>query len=107
MKWTNQERLHAYGVRLVGWPADIPLQNPSILKATQNTALLEALRQGSMRFERLNWPPGEHSETTNDTTADEDISWACNDAGEVCTAFSAIRGLLTRCGAVPGSRWPC
>ncbi|KAL1690620.1 hypothetical protein GGG16DRAFT_125586 [Schizophyllum commune] len=83
MKWTNQERLHAYGVRLVGWPADIPLQNPSILKATQNTALLEALRQGSMRFERLNWPPGEHSATTNDTTADEDISWACNDAGEM------------------------
>ncbi|KAI5892223.1 uncharacterized protein SCHCODRAFT_02625633 [Schizophyllum commune H4-8] len=83
MKWTNQERLHAYGVRLVGWPADIPLQNPSILKATQNATLLDALRKGSMRFERLNAPPGEGLETrTEEDTVDEDISWACNDTGE-------------------------
>ncbi|KAL1733743.1 hypothetical protein EV714DRAFT_203951 [Schizophyllum commune] len=83
MKWTNQERLHAYGVRLVGWPADIPLQNPSILKATQNAALLDALQQGTMRFERLNAPPGEDLATgAEDDTVDEDISWACNDVGE-------------------------
>ncbi|KAI5892217.1 uncharacterized protein SCHCODRAFT_02578219 [Schizophyllum commune H4-8] len=83
MKWTNQERLHAYGVRLVGWPADIPLHNPSILKATQNAALLDALRKGWIRFERLNAPPSEDLGTrTEEDTVDEDISWACNDAGE-------------------------
>ncbi|KAL1751351.1 hypothetical protein FB107DRAFT_222236 [Schizophyllum commune] len=95
MKWTNQERLHAYGVRLVGWPADVPLQNPSILKATQNAALLDALRKGSMRFERLNAPPGEDLATgAEDDTVDEDISWACNDAGEVRASTLGVKSLF-------------
>ncbi|EEB94931.1 hypothetical protein MPER_06180, partial [Moniliophthora perniciosa FA553] len=31
MKWTQPDRLYTYGVRLVGWPPDIPTQNPSSL----------------------------------------------------------------------------
>ncbi|KAL0948188.1 hypothetical protein HGRIS_010798 [Hohenbuehelia grisea] len=50
MKWTNHDRLSAYGVKLVGWPSDIPTQNPSTLNAGQNKRLLELLHTGSMRF---------------------------------------------------------
>jgi len=53
MKWTNPERLDAYGVRLVGWPEGVPAQNPSSFKVSQNKTLLEALRNGSMRFEKI------------------------------------------------------
>ncbi|KAI4518582.1 hypothetical protein K525DRAFT_288229 [Schizophyllum commune Loenen D] len=108
MKWTNQERLHAYGVRLVGWPADIPLQNPSILKATQNAALLDALRKGSMRFERLNAPPGEDlAMGTEDDTVDEDISWACNDAGEVrASTLGMVDDIATQRASSPISTLP-
>ena len=49
MKWTNPERLDAYGVRLVGWPEGVPAQNPSTFKVSQNKVLLEALQNGSDR----------------------------------------------------------
>lgn len=53
MKWSNHERLDIYGVTLVGWPSDIPVQNPSSLKLNQNKQLLEALENGTMRFEKV------------------------------------------------------
>ena len=53
MKWTNHERLDVYGVRLVGWPSDIPVANPSSLKASQNKIILDCLENGTLRFERL------------------------------------------------------
>ncbi|THV03249.1 hypothetical protein K435DRAFT_775126 [Dendrothele bispora CBS 962.96] len=53
MKWTNPDRLHAYGVYLVGWPEDIPKQNPSTLKLCQNRRLLGLLESGQMKFMRI------------------------------------------------------
>lgn len=50
MKWTQHQRLEIYGVHLVGWPNDIPLQNPSALKAHQNKKLLELLNNGTLKF---------------------------------------------------------
>ena len=50
MRWKNQGNLETYGVRLVGWPIDIPMQNPSTLSAAQNTQILTALNEGTMQF---------------------------------------------------------
>jgi len=50
MRWKNQGNLETYGVRLVGWPVDIPMQNPSTLSAAQNTQILNALNEGTMQF---------------------------------------------------------
>ena len=50
MRWKNQGNLEAYGVRLVGWPVDIPMQNPSTLSAAQNAQVLNALNEGTMQF---------------------------------------------------------
>ncbi|KAF5377350.1 hypothetical protein D9757_007996 [Collybiopsis confluens] len=59
MKWTNHERLSPYGVQLVGWPPDIPLKNPSSLKADQNKRLLELINSGSLKFmENIVLPDG-------------------------------------------------
>ncbi|KAG6862548.1 hypothetical protein C0995_000096 [Termitomyces sp. Mi166 len=74
MKWTNHERLDVYGVRLVGWPSDIPVANPSSLKHSQNKIILDCLESGTLRFERL-FPdaPPPSAEPANDipSTADE------------------------------------
>lgn len=53
MKWSNHERLSAYGVRMVGWPEDIPKKNPSALNSTQNKQLLELAQTGVLGFSRL------------------------------------------------------
>lgn len=53
MKWTNHSKLDAYGVRLVGWPDNVPVQNPSTLSVAQNKRLLEMLGAGEVSFERL------------------------------------------------------
>ena len=50
MRWKNQGNLETYGVRLIGWPIDIPMQNPSTLSAAQNTQILDALNEGTMQF---------------------------------------------------------
>ncbi|TFK75230.1 hypothetical protein BDN72DRAFT_758505 [Pluteus cervinus] len=97
MKWTNHERLDMYGVRAVGWPTDIPAQNPSTLKQHQNRRLLDLLRSGALHFERTaairvdmeqhpqlepdNLTP-EPVEPPADEMQDVDISWAYDmDAG--------------------------
>lgn len=81
MKWTNPERLDAYGVRLVGWPPDIPSLNPSTLRVSQNRQLLEAFQTGIARFVRL--PTFVHTPSTTpvadsgaDDAGDDDFSWA-------------------------------
>ncbi|KAF9003968.1 hypothetical protein BDQ17DRAFT_1541630 [Cyathus striatus] len=84
MKWTNPERLDLYGVRLVGWPPEIPAQNPSSLKAIQNKQLLQALQNGTMRFEKTMMvgredrvsPYSQDSGMTQEAEKDEDFSWA-------------------------------
>ncbi|RDB26307.1 hypothetical protein Hypma_006586 [Hypsizygus marmoreus] len=82
MKWTNPERLDAYGVRLVGWPSSVPAQNPSTLKTHHNKLLLECLQNGTMRFERLHPTPGEDNYNVDEgNVVDElgevdDFSWA-------------------------------
>ena len=50
MRWKNQDNLETYGVRLIGWPPGIPMQNPSTLSAAQNTQILNALNEGTMQF---------------------------------------------------------
>ncbi len=54
MKWTNHTKLDTFGVRLVGWPASVPTQNPSQLSVVQNQAILDAIVSGSMSFVSLN-----------------------------------------------------
>ncbi len=91
MKWTNPERLDAYGVRLVGWPEGVPAQNPSTLKSGQNRVLLEALQNGTMNFEKIcsESPTSDFKERCKDEEelsvnkeTLEDFSWAYDaDAG--------------------------
>jgi len=50
MKWTNHSNLSVYGVRLEGWPTNIPMQNPSTLSTSQNRELRDALVSGSLKF---------------------------------------------------------
>ncbi|KIM84820.1 hypothetical protein PILCRDRAFT_5867 [Piloderma croceum F 1598] len=85
MKWSNHDRLSTHDVRLVGWPPSIPQQNPSAMTAAQNKLLLEALADGSMRFEKI----GAHKQLVEEVGQDDvgirgavpsqqtaDISWA-------------------------------
>ena len=78
MKWTNPERLDAYGVRLIGWPEGVPAQNPSTFKVSQNKVLLEALQNGSMRFEKITpaTPRQEEASKADEDDPHEDFSWA-------------------------------
>lgn len=79
MKWTNPEKLDTYGVRLVGWPENVPPQNPSMLKTSQNKLLHEAMLSGSMRFEKLPRPqPGGSGDGSSGQLGDpnDDFSWA-------------------------------
>ena len=53
MKWSDHLKLSTYGVRLVGWPSGVPMQNPSTMSVAQNRLIREALDRGTMYFERL------------------------------------------------------
>ncbi|KAI0359858.1 hypothetical protein OH77DRAFT_873452 [Trametes cingulata] len=86
MKWTNHSKLHAYGVKLVGWPDGIPLQNPSSLSVAQNKLLLEMLATGRISFARLDGTQvlaGIHDAAADSPRQDEEamfedsIDWAC------------------------------
>ncbi|KAG6817689.1 hypothetical protein H0H87_005448 [Tephrocybe sp. NHM501043] len=88
MKWTNPERLDVYGVRLVGWPAEIPPANPSSLKVFQNKVILDCLDSGTLRFEKLfpeapaaSVTPNDHAEESpvaQESGGIDDFSWAYN-----------------------------
>ena len=80
MKWTNHGNLSVYGVRLEGWPANIPMQNPSTLSTSQNRVLKDALTNGTLRFCRIS----PETSTTSDAATpscgpagnSSDLSWA-------------------------------
>lgn len=82
MKWTNHDRLFTYGVYLVGWPSDIPVKNPSSLKADQNKRLLELLNNGTLRFMKNVQLTSEQVDFVNEESnpaedvLDETFSWA-------------------------------
>ncbi|KAI0331925.1 hypothetical protein GY45DRAFT_1321749 [Cubamyces sp. BRFM 1775] len=93
MKWTNHSTLEKYGVRIVGWPESVPLQNPSMLSAAQNQLLLEMLGTGRIRFVRLDgtqvatntYHPGSNNPHHDEDAMFEDAidySWACDISGE-------------------------
>ncbi|KAG8719859.1 hypothetical protein FRC09_010504 [Ceratobasidium sp. 395] len=50
MRWTKQEQLEEYGVRIIGWPPDIGLRNPSNNPVRDNKTLLPLLNSGQFRF---------------------------------------------------------
>lgn len=85
MRWSNHDRLSSYNIRLVGWPNSIPQQNPSAMTMKQNMSLLEALANGTMRFQRTDVSEGTFAAPTVDTNVplpgapSDDISWAYQD----------------------------
>jgi hypothetical protein len=83
MKWTQHSRLDIYGVCLVGWPEDIPTQNPSTLKAHQNKRLLDLFKSGTLKFVRTLQLP-QSAQVEQDTppppiATTDTFSWAVHD----------------------------
>ncbi|KAH9917037.1 uncharacterized protein B0H18DRAFT_884190 [Fomitopsis serialis] len=101
MKWTDHSKLDTYGIRIVGWPSSVPLQNPSTLSVAQNKAVLEALRNGMLYFERLGAPSETHPGTSTEKPQNDpsrvatdqamDISWAYQDPDEPVPTVSVDR----------------
>ena len=87
MKWANPERLDTYGVRLIGWPSDIPARNPSSLKQGQNKQLMQYLDNGTLRFEKLLETPSQdhmlEGATEESPVFEEDFSWAYDADAEI------------------------
>ncbi|CAE6536443.1 unnamed protein product [Rhizoctonia solani] len=52
MRWTKPEQLEGYGVRIIGWPPEIALRNPSNNPVRDNKMLLQLLKSGQLRFVR-------------------------------------------------------
>ncbi|KAG8767042.1 hypothetical protein FRC12_006478, partial [Ceratobasidium sp. 428] len=68
MRWTKLEQLEGYGVRIIGWPPDIGLRNPSNNPARygqQNLPLLAQIRSTPLRQKKTllngNKPTPAHS----------------------------------------------
>ncbi|KAI0749334.1 hypothetical protein C8Q80DRAFT_1269231 [Daedaleopsis nitida] len=90
MKWTNHSNLYVYGVRILGWPDDIPQQNPSTLSTACNRRILDLLKESKISFIRC----GNTASADLPATADEvpeqdedaifedsiDYSWAVGEA---------------------------
>ncbi|KAI0064768.1 hypothetical protein BV25DRAFT_1799962 [Artomyces pyxidatus] len=106
MKWTNHDNLAVYGVRIVGWPAGVPMQNPSTLSTAQNRLLKECFARGSLRFCRLGKGADGPVVSTSTSVADAaDLSWAISD-----DAYSSVSRALLPLGTVADkysafSRW--
>lgn len=83
MRWTNHDLLQTYGVRIDGWPKDIPKRNPSSLTVAENKRLKECLQNESLIFHRLDGQdspitasaPGSSSLTANVEDASGPSSW--------------------------------
>ncbi|KAI0775220.1 hypothetical protein BD413DRAFT_471784 [Trametes elegans] len=103
MKWTNHAKLDAYGVRLVGWPAGVPSQNPSTLSVAQNKLLLEMLGKGSIRFVRADGADqvGEAGEGPSERAEEDAIFEDSIDYGWACQEGAASR---QHPNEAPGSR---
>ncbi|KAF8751832.1 hypothetical protein RHS01_08453 [Rhizoctonia solani] len=52
MRWTKPDQLEGYGVRIIGWPPEIALRNPSNNPVRDNKTLLQLLKSGQLRFVR-------------------------------------------------------
>lgn len=77
MRWTNHDLLQTYGVRIDGWPKDIPKRNPSSLTAAENTRLKGCLQNGSLIFHRLD---GQDVLITASATGSSSLSANVDDA---------------------------
>jgi len=55
MRWTKPEQIENWGVRISGWPQDLPFRNPSNNTVQVNQRLLELLKSGHIKFVK----PGE------------------------------------------------
>jgi hypothetical protein len=108
MKWTSHSRLELYGVSIIGWPDDIPCQNPSTLKIYQNKKILQLFKDGVIRFVRIirtakgeTTTEAEATEPAKDSSMDVDgdpFMWAVNDSYGDCEAnvrLSSPYGFLT------------
>ncbi|KZT00803.1 uncharacterized protein LAESUDRAFT_816334 [Laetiporus sulphureus 93-53] len=97
MKWKDHSKLDVYGIRLVGWPTDVPMENPSSLSVAQNKVVLHALNSGTMHFVRItdNCSESVISSPRQEAIVDDmlDFSWVCNDPEE---STSIEPGSLTR-----------
>ncbi|KAH9960846.1 hypothetical protein BC827DRAFT_366960 [Russula dissimulans] len=80
MKWTNHSNLSVYGVRLEGWPTNIPMQNPSTLSTSQNRELRDALASGALTFCRISAETSSPSDSVTTSCGPAgnsgDLSWA-------------------------------
>ncbi|QRV75614.1 hypothetical protein RhiJN_03629 [Ceratobasidium sp. AG-Ba] len=56
MRWTKPEQLEGYGVRIIGWPPEIALRNPSNNPVRDNKTLLSLLKSGQLRFVKKDSP---------------------------------------------------
>lgn len=104
MKWSNHEKLSAFGVQIEGWPSHIPHQNPSSLSATQNKEILQGVQDGTISFVRLlaatpNETSSEPSPTTRpmphqQSSMADDFSWAYKTHGSM-NEVSQLRGVMS------------
>jgi len=89
MKWTNPDRLYTYGVSLMGWPSDIPSQNPSSLTLSQNKRLLSLLQSGTLYFVKTFVDPSApHDSVGMEGTqeeADALFAWAIQDVDAIAS----------------------
>lgn len=80
MKWKDHSKLDIYGIRLEGWPHDVPKDNPSTLSVVQNKEVLKALQSGRMSFVRIAGSSGQTTPSSGSQQSPEisdDFSWAC------------------------------
>lgn len=61
MRWTKPEQIENWGVRIAGWPTDLPFRNPSNNTVQVNTRLLELLKSGHIKFVKPGDPDWESS----------------------------------------------
>lgn len=103
MRWTNHNRLSAYGVTLHGWPTDIPAQNPSSLKVGQNKQLLQLLKDGTLYFSKNCIPAPESTALLEPPPELESLSWAIYDQEDAllvpkvhCLPFKMIKAFYSK-----------
>lgn len=103
MKWTNHSNLYVYGVRIDGWPEDIPQQNPSTLSTAHNRRILDLLNEGKLSFVRFGNAAAANVPETADEVPEQDedaifedsidYSWAVGEAdGQTLVRLTTSHG---------------
>lgn len=93
MKWKDHSKLDIYGIRLEGWPLDVPKDNPSTLSVVQNKEVLKALQSGRMSFVRIAGSSGQTTPSSGSQQSPEisdDFSWACGYPDEATHSVSSL-----------------